>query len=81
MLFKYIDTMHSSLFITFNKDVFDYIRNEIKSAKSLYVWGYDNIWHQPNKEFAHWFQSKGIKPDTIKSLLDHGEKSKAKNSN
>ena len=55
--------------LRFNKDVFDYIRNEIKSAKSLDVWGENNIWHQPNKEFAHWFQSKGIDIDKVPSLL------------
>jgi len=52
-----------------NKDLFKYIKKQVLIANNNDCWDKDNIWYQPNKEFVHWFQSKGIDIDKVPSLL------------
>ncbi len=55
----------------FNKTIFDYIQKKVKAAKETNSWDSDNIWYQPNKEFAHWFDINGYNHNDILPIVSH----------
>ena len=37
-------------------------------AEKYKTWGEDNLWFNPNREFFHWFQIRGLSPDDVTSF-------------
>jgi hypothetical protein len=60
----------------FNAGIFAYIQDRIKQEKDLDAWGEDSVWYNPNKEFAHWFSSRGLDVSKIEhfDFVDDREK-------
>ena len=52
----------------FNKTLFDHILKLVENDKELGVWGEDNDWYLPLKEFIHWFNVQGIDHKSLNSL-------------
>jgi hypothetical protein len=68
-LYKLKESMKEELFVKkFNKQLFNYIQASVKMAEKYNTWGEDNLWFNPNIEFVHWFQVRGINPDDVPSF-------------
>lgn len=60
----------------FNAGIFAYIQDRIKQEKDLDAWGEDSVWYNPNKEFAHWFSSRGLDVSKIEHFIFVDEREK-----
>jgi hypothetical protein len=68
-LYKLKDSMKEERFVKrFNVHLFNYIQGSVKMAEKANAWGEDNLWFEPNREFVHWFQLRGINPDDVPSF-------------
>ena len=68
-LYKLKERLEVELFVKkFNKQLFNYIQANVKMAEKYNTWGEDNLWFEPNREFVHWFQIRGINPDDVASF-------------
>ena len=68
-LYKLKDSMKEERFVKrFNVHLFNYIQASVKMAEKANAWGEDNLWFEPNREFVHWFQLRGINPDDVPSF-------------
>jgi hypothetical protein len=68
-LYKLKERLEVELFVKkFNKQLFNYIRANVKMAEKYNTWSEDNLWFEPNREFVHWFQIRGINPDDVASF-------------
>ena len=68
-LYKLKERLKVELFVKkFNKQLFNYIQANVKMAEKYKTWGEDNLWFEPNREFVHWFQLRGINPDDVPSF-------------
>jgi hypothetical protein len=68
-LYKLKERLEVELFVKkFNKQLFNYIQANVKMSEKYKTWGEDNLWFEPNREFVHWFQIRGINPDDVASF-------------
>ena len=68
-LYKLKERLKVELFVKkFNKQLFNYIQANVKMSEKYKTWGEDNLWFEPNREFVHWFQIRGINPDDVASF-------------
>jgi len=68
-LYKLKESMKEEIFVKrFNVHLFNYIQGSVKMAEKANAWGEDNLWFEPNREFVHWFQLRGINPDDVPSF-------------
>ena len=68
-LYKLKESMKEEIFVKrFNVHLFNYIQESVKMSIKANAWGEDNLWFEPNREFVHWFQLRGINPDEVPSF-------------
>jgi len=68
-LFNIYESMPTRDFhISLNKTIYEFLLRKSIEAKETNIWGDDNIWYDPIKEFQNWFDGNGIDLNTIPSL-------------
>ena len=68
-LYKLKEEMKEEIFVKrFNVHLFNYIQESVKMAEKASAWEKENLWFEPNREFVHWFQLRGINPDDVPSF-------------